>query len=244
MSIDTERALLRYEAAIADVVEVLGALKAVQKSYTGTGLRRCEGVLPYRDIIIMLEDSLDEAKSVVACAEKEYILLKRRSKTIATPEMVAMEAFRAYKPTAKEIRWAILLCGGGVLTPESRHRFLEVVPCVSSFYTFIKEIQLTFTPELVNMFVAANPTAWQIYLLMRDCEFARTVAILGHFLAGNPTAWQIYLLMRDCEFARTPEMLGRFVAANPTPEEAQWMIEVFGEFARTPEIIAIASADY
>lgn len=211
MSLDTESALLRYEAAIADVVEVLGALKAVQKS----DLRRCEGVLPYRDIIVMLEDSLEEAKSVMACAEKDYILQKRRSKTIATPEMVAMEAFRASKPTAKEIRWAILLCGGGVLTPESRHRFLEVVPCVSSFDTFIKEIQLTFTPELVNMFVAANPTAWQIYLLMRDCEFARTPAMLGHF-----------------------------VAANPTPAEARWMIIQFGDFALTPEIIAIASADY
>ena len=166
-------------------------------------------------------------------------LLTNMTQPTPSPEMVAMEAFRASKPTAKEIRWAILLCGGDSRPPEDRLRFFEV-PALA---IFVSACELTLTP-LVNMFVAANPTAWEICLLMRDCEFARTPAMLGHFVAANPTAWEICLLMRDCEFARTGAMLGHFVAANPTPAEARWMIIQFGDFALTPEIIAIASADY
>ena len=135
--------------------------------------------------------------------------------TTPSPEMIALDAFRTCDPTAKEIRWAILLTGGDSRPPEDRLRFFEVqgVPALA---IFVSACELTLTPELVNMFVAANPTAWEICLLMRDCG----------------------------EFARTPAMLGHFVAANPTPAEARWMIIQFGDFALTPEIIAIASADY
>ena len=134
--------------------------------------------------------------------------------TTPSPEMIALDAFRTCDPTAKEIRWAILLTGGDSRPPEDRLRFFEVqgVPALA---IFVSACELTLTPELVNMFIEANPTAWEICLLMRDCEFARTPAMLGHF-----------------------------VAANPTPAEARWMIIQFGDFAlNTPEIIAIASAD-
>ena len=133
--------------------------------------------------------------------------------TTPSPEMIALDAFRTCDPTAKEIRWAILLTGGDSRPPEDRLRFFEVqgVPALA---IFVSACELTLTPELVNMFIEANPPAWEICLLMRDCEFARTPAMLGHF-----------------------------VAANPTPTEARWMIIQFGDFALTPEIIAIASAD-
>ena len=132
------------------------------------------------------------------------------SQPTPSPEMIALDAFRTCDPTAKEIRWAILLCGGDSRPPEG---FFEVqgVPALA---IFVSACELTLTPELVNLFVAANPTAWEIYLLMRDCELARTGAMLGHF-----------------------------VAANPQPAEARWMINQWGDFALTPEIIAIASAD-
>ena len=134
--------------------------------------------------------------------------------TTPSPEMIALDAFRTCDPTAKEIRWAILLTGGDSRPPEDRLRFFEVqgVPALA---IFVSACELTLTPELVNMFIEANPPAWEICLLMRDCG----------------------------EFARTPAMLGHFVAANPTPAEARWMINQFGDFALTPEIIAIASAD-
>ena len=164
--------------------------------------------------------------------------------TTPSPEMIALDAFRTCDPTAKEIRWAILLCGGDSRPPEDRLRFFEVQG-VPALQVFVSACELTLTPELVNMFIEANPPAWEICLLMRDCgEFARTGAMLGHFVAANPTAWEICLLMRDCgEFARTPEMLSHFLAAKPTPAEARWMINQWGDFALTPEIIAIASAD-
>ena len=135
--------------------------------------------------------------------------------TTPSPEMIALDAFRTCDPTAKEIRWAILLTGGDSRPPEDRLRFFEVqgVPALA---TLVSACELTLTPELVNMFIEANPPAWEICLLMRDCG----------------------------EFARTPAMLGHFVAANPTPAEARWMINQFGDFAlKSPEIIAIASAD-
>ena len=133
--------------------------------------------------------------------------------TTPSPEMIALDAFRTCDPTAKEIRWAILLTGGDSRPPEDRLRFFEVqgVPALA---IFVSACELTLTPELVNMFIEANPPAWEICLLMRDCG----------------------------EFARTPAMLGHFVAANPTPAEARWMINQFGDFALTPEIIALATA--
>ena len=136
------------------------------------------------------------------------------SKPTPSPEMIALDAFRTCDPTAKEIRWAILLCGGDSRPPEDRLRFFEVQG-VPALQVFVSACELTLTPELVNMFIEANPPAWEICLLMRDCG----------------------------EFARTPAMLGHFVAANPTPAEARWMINQWGDFALTPEIIAIASAD-
>ena len=133
--------------------------------------------------------------------------------TTPSPEMIALDAFRTCDPTAKEIRWAILLTGGDSRPPEDRLRFFEVqgVPALA---IFVSACELTLTPELLALFIAADPTAWEICLLMRDCEFART-----------------------------PEMLALFIAADPTPAEARWMIIQFGDFALTPEIIAIASAD-
>ena len=164
--------------------------------------------------------------------------------TTPSPEMIALDAFRTCDPTAKEIRWAILLTGGDSRPPEDRLRFFEVqgVPALA---IFVSACELTLTPELVNMFIEANPPAWEICLLMRDCgEFARTPEVLAAFIAAKPTAWEICLLMRDCgEFARTPEVLAAFIAAKPTAAEARWMINQFGDFALTPEIIAIASAD-
>ena len=127
------------------------------------------------------------------------------SKPTPSPEMIALDAFRTCDPTAKEIRWAILLCGGDSRPPEG---FFEVqgVPALA---IFVSACELTLTPELVNLFVAANPTAWEICLLMRDCgEFARTPEMLSHFLAAKPTPAEArWMINQFGDFALTPALV-------------------------------------
>ena len=135
------------------------------------------------------------------------------SQPTTSPEMIALDAFRTCDPTAKEIRWAILLTGGDSRPPEDRLRFFEVqgVPALA---IFVSACELTLTPELVNMFIEANPPAWEICLLMRDCEFARTPEMLALFIAADPTAWYCRLMIQACgDFARTPEITTRALAA-------------------------------
>jgi len=48
--------------------------------------------------------------------------------------------------------------------------------------------------------------------------------------------------MKACEYARTPEMLRAFINAKPNAEDIRRLIEACGDFAQTPELLALATA--
>ena len=175
--------------------------------------------------------------------------LKDCGQVAQTPEVIA--AFLAAKPTADLIYEAMRYGGEFARTPKMLQAFLAAKPSSTDLtYAMCYCGEFARTTEVMSAFLAAGPIGSQLIEIISGCgEFAQTPEMLAAFITGEytvyklpPNAYALLNLMKACEYARTPEMLRAFINAKPDAEDIRRLIEACGDFAQTPELLALATA--